>query len=535
MSKKNDRSRGNRGDEYDEYYGEETPRTFRDRSFNAAYPQRPRPRSRDTSQDDTQETPDRPGNRRRSPSAPGGGRIYEESDERPSRPRPTRQSREEVYARLRQRPRQPIYSRNQDETRLGPPPQAQARKPGQPTPRRAQSEEDEYPYQQPAPRRTRDNDYDYARQLPRAPHSSARPSRRANEQYDEYEEYDEYDEYEVIQPNRRQQQRKRGRGRSVFSTLLVGCLGGLLTLIVVAAIIVFLVLHNTPLGSNLGIGKATYTQQNQQALALGHATQLIIRNQAGNVSVSVAQNASSATVASVKRVQAGSQDDANGQFRQITLTTKQIGQGADPACTASSCLLITTTLPAASGGSLLGSGNGDSIDLTVTLPASFSSPFSPYTLAVNANAGNITVNGFNGILNLSGSAGNMSINHALIYAGTCIQTTHGNITVAQGSFFDLDQSSKLVPCSTTISTGAHPWFNIRSGVGNVDITLLTNSTNILLDANTNDGKISDDFGLNIPGSSDGSASYHGPLLSNTNPTASLYVATSTGNITLHRQ
>jgi hypothetical protein len=144
------------------------------------------------------------------------------------------------------------------------------------------------------------------------------------------------------------------------------------------------------------------------------------------------------------------------------------------------------------------------------------------------------VSGFNGILNLTGRAGNISVSHALIYAGTCIQTNQGNVVVGQGSFFDLNQSSNQVPCSTTTSAGAHPWFNIKSGVGNVDITLPANSTNLLLDANTNNGKISDDFGQNIPTASDGSATYHGPLLPNTNPAASLYVSTSTGDITIRK-
>ncbi|HXR66713.1 MAG TPA: hypothetical protein VN729_12350, partial [Ktedonobacteraceae bacterium] len=58
--------------------------------------------------------------------------------------------------------------------------------------------------------------------------------------------------------------------------------------------------------------------------------------------------------------------------------------------------------------------------------------------------------------------------------------------------------------------------------------------NLLLDANTNDGANTDDFNLNIS-SSDNSGSYHGPIIPNTNPTASLYVAASTGNIALHKQ
>ena len=140
------------------------------------------------------------------------------------------------------------------------------------------------------------------------------------------------------------------------------------------------------------------------------------------------------------------------------------------------------------------------------------------------------MNNFNGVINLNGNAGNISITHTLIFAGTCVQTLHGTITVSQQSIFDLASSSKLVPCSNTPSTDPHrPWFNIKSGVGDVVITLTTNLSNLLLDANTNNGKITDDFNLSIT-TSDGSDSYHGPIMPNTNPTASLYVAASTGNI-----
>ena len=519
MSKENDRSENTWSDQ-DEG---ETPRSFREAYLHLTNQNRPRPRSSNIPQANAPETPDRPDSRARSRSAPGGGRIYEEGDERLSRPRPTKQSREEVYARLRQRPRQPIYARDQEETRPRPP--AQMKNQGRPTARRVPDEE--YPGSQaptPPTRRASRN---------AASGSANRPGPRETG----YDEYDEYD-VEVIESSRggRRPPARPRRGGRVFSTVLTGCLGGIITLIVVAAVVIFLLLHNTPLGQNLGIGKTTYTQAARQTLALGSATQVIVKSLAGNVTVTIDQGASGATLSSVRKVLASSQSDANSQFRALTLTTKQIGKGADPACTAGSCLLISATVPTTGNGNLLGGGNGDTIDLTLTLPASFNSPdpLSPYTISVNAQGGDIAVSGFNGILNLTGRAGNISVSHALIYAGTCIQTNQGNVVVGQGSFFDLNQSSNQVPCSATTSTGAHPWFNIKSGVGNVDITLPANSTNLLLDANTNNGKISDDFGQNIPTASDGSATYHGPLLPNTNPAASLYVSTSTGDITIRK-
>jgi hypothetical protein len=515
MSKENDRSE-NTWDDQDE---SEMPRGFREAYLDSISQNRPRPRSSNIPQAKAPETPGRPGSRAR----PGGGRIYEEGDERSSRPRPIKQSREEVYARLRQRPRRPVYARDQEETPSRPP--AQTRDQGRSVARRVPAEE--YPEaQEPAPPMRRAS-------RPAASGGAPRPGRRETG----YEEYDEYD-VEVIERGRgaRRPPTRRRRGGRVFSTLLTGCLGGILTLIVVAAVVVFLLLHNTPLGQNLGVGKTTYTQTARQTLALGSATQVIVKSMAGNVTVTIDQGASSATLSSIRKVLASSQSDANSQFRALTLTPRQIGKGADPACTADSCLLITASVPTTSDGSLLGGGNGNTLDLTLTLPASFNSPdpLAPYTINVNAQGGDIAVSGFNGILNLTGRAGNISVSHALIYAGTCIQTNQGNVVVGQGSFFDLNQSSNQVPCSATTSTGAHPWFNIKSGVGNVDITLPANSADVLLDANTNNGKISDDFGRNIPTASDGSATYHGPLLPNTNPTASLYVSTSTGDIMIRK-
>lgn len=512
MSKQNDQSKNNWDDE-DET---EEPRTFRDAYLDAVNQNRPRPRSNDI--------PPAPTRRPRPRGVPGSARIYEETenDRQETRPRRARQSREEVEARLRQRPRQPIYTRNQAESRDQPP--ARPRK----QPRREPTED--YPYQQQAPARS--------------PHPEPAPPARANPRAPrQYNDYEEYDEYEVIQERRPPQpyRRKHGRTRRAFTTILTGCLGGLITLIVVVAVLAFLILHNTPLGKSLNIGKSPHTQASTQAVPLGGAGEVLIKNQAGNITIAVSTDpkVSNISLNSIKQVQASSDSDANNQFKQIVLTTKTISQKDDPACLTGTCLLINATVPTTASGGLLGGGSSASVDLKITLPASFNSPDPnhPTILSASANAGNITVNSFNGVLNLNGKAGNISIAHTLIFAGTCVQTLHGDITVNQGSFFDLTLPSRTVPCSNTSSDQQHPWFNIKSGVGNVAITLTTDPNkplSLLLDANTNDGKITGDFGLNIT-TSNGSDTYHGPLLPNTHPTASLYVAASTGNIELHKQ
>jgi hypothetical protein len=501
--------------------------TLRDPYPGASNSRRPQSLSGSSSADST-----RPVRRARPRGVPGSADFYEEIEdgEPAARPRKVRQSREEVEARLRQRARQPIYSRDAEEQR------SRTSQPRRPQPRPPQRSADPVAYQpqeparQPRPTRaTRD-------------FSLGEPARRTVEFYDANDEYNGYDESAASPERRRRSEhrhhhRRERRGR-VFSTLFTGCLGGLITLLVVAAVLAFLILHNTPLGQHLGVTTTVVNQPPQtQTLALNNATQLIVKDQTGNVSVSVDQNASVATLTSVKHVQASSQSDANNQFKQISLSVKALTQGADPSCIASSCLLITATTPVPSNGGILGGGNGDSIDLTITLPPGFNSPEpgSPDTISVSADAGNVSVNGFNGVLNLNGNAGNITVAHSLIFASTCIQTLHGDINIAQQSIFDLTSSSSLVPCSNTSSTDPHrPWFNVKSGVGNVTITLTTNLNNLLLDANTNDGTIAGDFNLPVT-VSDNSYSYHGPIIPNTNPTASLYVATSTGNIVLHKQ
>ncbi|HEX7737696.1 MAG TPA: hypothetical protein VF458_22795 [Ktedonobacteraceae bacterium] len=506
------------------------------RAFNR---KRPQPRS-DNPLPDIPETPTR---RPRPRGVPGSADFYEEieGDPRPARPRSTRQSREEVEARLRQqRGRQAASAREQDGLRTRP--DAPVRKQAPHASEQKSGNNPSIPRLDPArqprpttrdfssPRATRD----FTREAPRTTRDFAQeyPAQRGRET-----DYDDYDEIEIIEEPARPPQRRRGR--SVFTTLLTGCLGGLLTLLVVAGVLVFLVLHNTSLGQNLGVGKSIFNQSSLQGLTLGSSTQVIVKNQAGNIAISIDQGASAATLTSVKHVQASSQSDANNQFKQIKLSVTMITRGTDPSCLAASCLLVSATT-STSGGGLFGGSNGNSVDLTITLPASFNSPETnaPNIIAASTSAGNINVSGFVGMLNLNGSAGttNINITRSLIFAGTCIQTMHGNVTIAQGSTFDLSTPPQwTTPCDTILKKDPlQPWFVVKSSVGNVNITLTTNLNNMLLDAYTNNGHIIGDFNLNITVNGD-SATYHGPVLPNTNPTAALYVNTSTGDITLHKQ
>lgn len=497
MSNENDRYRNTMGDNDDD------DEEYREAYLRALHQNRPRPRSGDTSQNDSSDVPVRRGK----PRSGSGGRIYEESDDPPSRPRPTRQSRKEVEARLRQRPRQPVYSRNQEEEE---PPRKKTNAGYQrPVPRRQQ--EDEYPYQQ------------------------APITRRSSSNYDD-DEY-EYEENPRAVPQRR---RRHGRGRRAAKNVMVGCIGGVLTLAVLAGVIVYILLAKTPLGKDLN--KLKYTRQSQQVLTTGNATQLIVKNLVGNISIRVDSKATGATLNSTKSAVAGSQEEANKIFTSITLTTKQITKSDDPDCLASTCLLVTGSVPSSTG-SVLGSGNGNTLDLTINLPSTFADPLNPYTINADVTTGNITVNGFNGILDLSSnSAGSISVTNALIYAGSCLQTTSGNINVDKNSLFNMTKPSNLIPCTNKISTsGDQFWFHVLSGKGNIDLTLPApnsdqwSQTNLYIDALANQGAIVDDFELKVDAPGDGSASYEGLLVPNNNTPAKLYLKASTGTITLHKK
>lgn len=234
--------------------------------------------------------------------------------------------------------------------------------------------------------------------------------------------------------------------------------------------------------------------------------------------------ATQGTLTGVKKVQAGNSSDAEKEFERISVNVKA---GSDP-----SILTVNATVPDTSGGLLASSS--DSVDLTIVLPPSVNN-IPPFTLSADVAAtGDLSVQNFNGVLSLTDNTGNITVKHGLLAAGSCLQTNNGNITMGEGSILDLIYASQLIPCTTNTTQNPHPWFSFKSGTGNVDVTLGTESTNVILDASTNKGKINSDFGLNVQQNSDGSATYHGPLITGSSPTATLVLAASTGNINVHK-
>ncbi len=423
---------------------------------------------RESYETSTESPRERPRQTRDSRERPG---PYDKTGERyQQQHRISRNSREEAYARLRQRPRQPGYSR---EEVYG-----------------------DYPDTQQRNRPLRDPEIEELDRRALRPRTTSLPP-----------------------------QRPLIKRRRVWSTLLIGCIGGIVTIALILGVIAFILFRAIPLNFG-GIGKTSYTKQlPQQPLPITSSIkQLQVNNRVGNISITVDPSATQGTLTGVMKVQASNSSDAAKEFGRIAVDVKP---GSDP-----SILTVNATVPDTSGALLPGSS--DSVDLTIVLPSSVNN-IPPFTLNAGvAAAGDIAIQNFNGVLALTDNTGNITVQHGLLAAGSCLQTNNGNITLGGGSILDLIYASQLIPCTTNTTQNPHPWFSIKSGTGNVDVTLGTESTNLILDANTNNGKINNDFGLNVQQNPDGSATYHGPLIPGSSPTASLALTVSTGNINLHK-
>ena len=340
-------------------------------------------------------------------------------------------------------------------------------------------------------------------------------------------EFEEFDR-PALRPATRMQPSQRPR--RVWSTLLIGCIGGIVTVLLILGIIAFVLFRNLPSGLGGIIGsKSSFTKQVQQPLPISATTrQLQVHNRVGNLSIMVDSTATQATLSAVEKVQASSSSDANKEFGRISVNVKA---GSDP-----SILTVSATVPDTSGGLLAGAS--DSVDMTIVLPLSAvnNNPTLPFTISASvASTGDMSVQNFNGLLNLTDNMGNISVQHGLLTEGSCLQTNNGNVTFNGSLTTASITDTGLIPCTANTTRNPHPWFSIKSEVGNVDVTLSAETTNVILDASTNSGKINlSDFNLNIQQNSDGSASYNDPLIAGTSPTAMLVLGVSTGNITLHK-
>ena len=311
----------------------------------------------------------------------------------------------------------------------------------------------------------------------------------------------------------------------------MGCAGGIVILVAAAAITVFLTIRSATGGSIIPVAgnPGTYTQQSQpQSIQISTITQMQVHNQIGNITITVDSSSTTPTITTLKKVRAANSNEANKEFGNISVQVQPAG----------STLSVTATVP--DTGSIFASHN-DSVDLTITLPPqsvnptatgigaaptptlSTASATTPFALNADSSIGDIRIDGLSGVLQLKEDVGNITVDHATLSDGSHLETGTGNVTFNG----NVD--------STPMTNNSTPRYKLQSERGNIDATL-PGDANIILDANTNSGTITSDFPISVK-TSDNSASYYGPLNSNSTPGSAQPVLTldvSTGNVTLHR-
>ncbi len=305
---------------------------------------------------------------------------------------------------------------------------------------------------------------------------------------------------------------------------MIGVIGGIVTIALVVGTGWFLLIHTLQVsfpGLGIGTSKFTDVQHTVPLNITSSITQLQVTNNVGSISISDdSTTTTGGTLTYVKKTQASSSSNAASDFSHIQV---QVQPGNSAACPSTSCLTVSAILPANISGS---------VDLTFVLPAQ--NPTPQFVLNAQTQQGKILVQGFSGLLTLTNNIGDINVTGGLLDTGSCLQTVKGNITFA--GTLETATPPAINPCQgnpVTTTGSLQPWYSIKDGTGNIDVSLNTVSANIILDATIfNQGKISSEYPITIPSASP--PSYTGPLLPGTQPTAQLLLTVDTGNITLHK-
>jgi hypothetical protein len=312
--------------------------------------------------------------------------------------------------------------------------------------------------------------------------------------------------------------RQLAKQRSIWPWLLAGCAGGIVLLVLAAAITVIITIRNVTGGfpglGNIG-GSNTYTQAQQQSVPMSSVTQLQVHNMIGDVTIKVDPALTAPMVATTKIVKVASSNDAHGEFNKISIQVQPSG----------TTLQVSATVP---GSGTTFSVHNDSVTIVISLPPSVNAnPAAPVTLNTGTTAsnitsvGNVTIDGLNGVLNIKDDFGNVTIQHATLFDGSHIETGTGNVTF-NGTL------NTIVNISN-----AQPLYILQSETGNLDVTLPAN-VNVLLDGFSNTGTITSDYDISHIKNPDGSIT--GPLIFGATPapTALLKLDVSSGNIVLRK-
>jgi hypothetical protein len=298
------------------------------------------------------------------------------------------------------------------------------------------------------------------------------------------------------------------------------------------------------------IAMKPFSKDETQKIPLSQVSQILVCDQVGNVTLRVDPTIDTPTMTTKKTARAANQGDANKALQQIIVEIQPPTTITHPLTCARSQATPTTTsgtpaLPTPSAINPAPSTNSTnsttltinvlfpntdtfshSVDLTIAFPPSVLSSTSGPSIPVDVEApiGDINVDGLSGQLNIRGGTGNVTVTHAILVDGSHIETAQGNVTF----------NGYLAAPLADATQGIHGAQYIIQSEHNVDVTL-PNNTNVILDANTNVGKITSDFPISVT-NDNGAMNYNGPLnsTSSVKPTSTLLLDVSTGNITIHR-
>ncbi len=354
------------------------------------------------------------------------------------------------------------------------------------------------------------------------------------------------------------------RKRSAWPAVLGGCALGVFLAVLAAALIVVFAVRNLQGGSTIAnipgmISMKPFSKDETQELPSStQFSQILVCDQVGNVTLRVDPTISQPTVAIKKTVRAANQTDANKALQQIGVEiqppnaithplTCARSQATPDASGTPAASITSPTIPSTSPspsanttGANTAAGltvnvlfpNTDSfnhsVDLNIALPpsalANENGPSMP--VDVEAPIGDINVDGLSGVLNIRGGTGNVTVKQAILVNGSHIETAQGNVTFN-------GYLAAPPPDANTTDSGSAARYIIQSE-HNVDVTL-PGTTDVILDANTNVGKISSEFPIAVT-NENGAMSYHGPLnaTATLKPTATLVLDVSTGNVTIHK-
>lgn len=337
-------------------------------------------------------------------------------------------------------------------------------------------EDDEVYYERrPLPRRQRpesedfEEEEDYYEPRPRSQRlSNVQDRQRSRYRYD--------DDYDYGEPRRKR--------RRVLPIILTGCGLTIFTLVLAAGVAVFLVLRSSlPQGGNGGSsggGGQVALPVSTMTVNLTSVTRIQVCNKIGNVTLTTDPNASTITVATKKSVPQGNRAEADQILTHIltsgTMPNDQICQVAQTSTdTTDSPLIIKTDMP-----------KDASADITVTLPTQVFSTITTLPLKIEAPTGNIDVSNLTMmpvVMDLNERyEGNITVKNVILGNNSKLRTNNGNVIF-----------SGFLALPTDINAQAS--YRLQSEKGNINVTLP--STNVLLDACTNSGKISSDFNKNI--------------------------------------